>query len=60
MSMVTSIILTTVAGDEDKLEALNAAWDFDEFEDTATMCAGCKQMQCQVYLGGFNYLDLPA
>lgn len=62
MSRVTNVILTTGAG-EIHIDALNALWDFQgcqEFSDNALTCAGCKQMECNVYLGAFNHFDLPS
>ncbi len=59
MSEVTNVILTTAAGET--IHALNAAWDFagcPMFSDVSYTSAGCKHLECNVYLGGFNHLDL--
>jgi len=62
MSQVTSVILTTAAGEID-IDAFNELWEFDgapEFADHAPISAGDKHLECNVYLGAFNYLNLAA
>jgi hypothetical protein len=63
MSRVTNVILTTAAGEE-QIEAFNAAWDWDggpQFQDVPSdIPAGTKHLECNVYLGAFNHLDLNA
>ena len=63
MSRVTNIILTAAAG-ELQIETLNTLWDFDKcpkFEDASSVTsAGCKHLECNVYLGAFNHLDFEA
>ncbi len=64
MSQVTSVILTTAAG-ETQINALNSAWDWGyeecpRFRDRSAASAGSKHMECNVYMAGFNHLDLAA
>ena len=60
MSLVTNIILTVSAGEDDATEILNKAWDTDgccEWAE-AEYSAGCKNLECGVFLAGLNHLDL--
>lgn len=63
MSRVTNVILTTAAGDE-QIGAFNAVWDWrggPEFQHAqSNTTAGTKNLECNVYLGAFNHLDLAA
>ena len=62
MSQVTNVILTVSAGEETAAEMLNGAWDLDgccEFAE-AEYSAGCKNLECGVFLEAFNHLDLAA
>jgi hypothetical protein len=68
MSRVTNVILTVSAGEDigedgkdTVAELLNAAWDTDgcvPWKTAEDSAAGCKHMECGIYLGGFNHMDL--
>lgn len=60
MSRVTNIILTVSAGEFNVAEWLNRAWSTDGCPPwrEAEYSAGCKAMECGVFLGGFNHMDL--
>ena len=63
MSKVTDVILTTLADESAAIAALNTKvaekHECPVFSDMSYQnTAGDKHMQCSVYLGAFNYLDM--
>jgi hypothetical protein len=62
MSRVTNVIITTCAGEDETAEALNRAcvWnDAIPFRHVpSSHVAGDKHLECNVFTGAFNHLDL--
>ncbi len=66
MSRVTNVIITTACVDDERLLTLNLAVNArldgemgPFFQDVpGAFTAGTKNLECNVYLGGFNHLEV--
>ncbi len=70
MSLVTNTILVTSASDDEKIEQVNKFFPEDgqkgfvscdsTIHPDSAWYGGSKYLECMVYIGAFNYLDLEA